>query len=138
MIGGAEIAGLEMRESDFSGANLAKAIIRRSVARASSFVGANVLKAVIEDSDLRDCNFAGADLSKVHIYRSDLRGSSFADAIADKMILSDVRMGGCRGVPGDYETMSIDRVDLSEAGDGSRLLGEEMVEALIREMRDAG
>lgn len=137
VMGGVEAARLELRDSDFSGSNLAKAVVRRTSARSISFAGANLLKAVFEDSDLGECNFAEADLMKVHVYRSDLRGSSFADANVHKMILVDVKMAGCRGVPREYGTMSIEDVDLSEAGDGSDRLGREMVETLIARMRAA-
>jgi uncharacterized protein YjbI with pentapeptide repeats len=135
VMGGAEVHGLEIQESDFSGSNLSKAVLRHSALRAVAFVGANLAKVVVEDSDLRACNFALADLTKMHVYRSDLRNSSFADALVDKMLLVDVKLGGASGVPREYGTMSIDGVDLSESGDGSQTLGREFVERLIAHMR---
>jgi hypothetical protein len=71
----------------------------------------------------------------MHVYRSDLRDSSFDAALVDKMLLVEVKMGGASGVPREYATMSIDGVDLSETGDGSQMLGREMVERLVAQMR---
>lgn len=125
-------------DCDFTRANFAKAVIRGLQAGNAVFSHARLLKAYIDDADLHGCDFSAADLTKAHIYRSDLRNCLWADATLHKTHLGQVRMAGGRGLPREYETLRIDRVDLSTTGDGSQMLAPEHLEELIEAFRTAG
>jgi uncharacterized protein YjbI with pentapeptide repeats len=69
-----------LKYCDFSGANLHKADMRRTVMWFANFTGADLRGARFNKADLSSANFAGADLAGADFTEADLDGASFVGA----------------------------------------------------------
>jgi uncharacterized protein YjbI with pentapeptide repeats len=123
-LAGARVKRLVACQSDLAEVKLGKAELSKVDFEGASLRGAQLRRVDIEDSSLRGCDLSGANLLRARIARSDLRNLNFEDAEFERTSLSSVLMAGARGKPRVFKDVMTRNVDLSEMGDGSRLLQE--------------
>ncbi len=118
-------------ECDFGNAELTWSSWYRAQVTRCSFVGARLHNAALDHATFTDCDLRGADFAVLRddqfgtsfeatFVRCDLRGSSWLERPLYRVKLIDCKFHDVRGTPYRSETV-IERPDLSEAGDGSRI-----------------
>lgn len=100
-LSGVDLAGY--RATGHSPAVLAD--FRNSNLRNINFTDAELQKAKFDEADLRGANFTGAQLSESSLYAADLRGADFTDAILTYSDMEDAQIEGaifCRTTMADF------------------------------------
>jgi uncharacterized protein YjbI with pentapeptide repeats len=118
-------------ECDFGNAELVWSSWYRAQVTRCSFVGARLHNAALDHATFTDCDLRGADFAVLRddqfgtsfeatFVRCDLRGSSWLERPLYRVKFIDCKFHDVRGTPYRSATV-IERPDLSEAGDGSRI-----------------
>ncbi len=79
-------------DTSFTGANIGKAWMGRSVFGRCNFDGANLKSAKMNESDLRGSSFRNADLKHADLQKSDLRGCDFNGADLTGAVLLGIKI----------------------------------------------
>lgn len=119
-----------VEDCDFSRSRLHRSSWRRAVVANVTFIGATLECAKLEGAVFSGCDFraallgapAGSLKSEIRGARfesCDLRETSWRDCRLVDVVFTDCKMFGVHGLP-QIESLTIERPDLSAAGDGSQ------------------
>ena len=132
-----DLAGVDLRRRDFSGANLAGAdlegaVLHRAVLRGANLEGANLLGANLNKADLTQANLRGADLTTAMLFeadaaRADFTGADFIHAYMGKARLSLANLSETTLILAQMQETRLTDANLS----GSRLHGASLYKAVL-------
>ena len=105
---------------DFSYADFYSATLERSSFRRSKLTGAQ-----FREAKAKDTIFIDADCTDANFKMADLRGASFANAILDRTNFENAKVYSASLAGSKISNLPSCMVDLSEQGDGSRLISIE-------------
>jgi uncharacterized protein YjbI with pentapeptide repeats len=116
----AKADGAYWADCDFSYADFYSATLERSSFRRSRLVGAQFREAKAIATTFND-----ADCTETNFKMADLRGASFANAILDRTNFESAKVYSVSLAGSTISNLPSCMVDLSEQGDGSRLVSIE-------------
>ncbi|MDQ3367994.1 MAG: pentapeptide repeat-containing protein, partial [Myxococcota bacterium] len=116
---------------DFTAARLIRSVWYETTFRGCTFRGADLTDALLSGATFLDCDFRDADLAitsttfagsthQTQFLRCDLRGVRLAGRDLDRVRMVDCKVAGTRCRPIVHDAI-IERPDLSESADGSRI-----------------
>jgi uncharacterized protein YjbI with pentapeptide repeats len=112
---GAYWADCDFSYADFYSATLSRSSFRRSKLTGAQFREAKAAATIFNDADCTETNFKMADL----------RGASFENAILDRTNFENAKVYSASLAGSKISSLPSCMVDLSEQGDGSRLVAIE-------------
>ena len=74
---GCDLSGINLRDTNLSGANLSDADLSGAYLRDTNLSGANLSDADLSGANLADTDLSGADLTNAHLSGANLRGAKY-------------------------------------------------------------
>lgn len=131
-----DLSDTNLRNADFTGANLARARFNGSILEGANLSRANLTKADLINADLKHADFAAADLTHATLSDSNLQGVDLTDAKLNRANLFGANLLGARFNRTDLTMTNLVTANLaSTVFVNANLTGAELLDANLLNAR---